>query len=351
MLKGNKNKIRFLLTGMLFLMLFFGMTVQSDAAWTQNEDGTYSYQKPDGEIAKSCWIQDSYYVNEAGIRVSGKQKIGKKWYYFLPKNGKLCKKRWVKIEGKYYYFDKDGVMQQKKWLFDHTYYVGKEGQRLTNQWKNGRYLNKRGKAYSGLKKVEGEYYYFDSQTHKKVTDTTLTIKGKRWQFDSKGVGRKTKIKAPSSGMKVQPEYYTQPVVSDEKLLSYLIYCEAGNQPYEGKVAVGIVVLNRVYSKKFRGTTVREVIYEQNQFNPVWDGAMARVFKKPSLVNAECKKAAKYVLKNRAKFAAGKTVKLKVNGKKIKFPYLFYMTAGSYYGFGLSAAYTQIGAHVFFKSWY
>ena len=35
--------------------------------------------------------------------------------------------------------------------------------------------------------------------------------------------------------------------SEQELLAALIYCEAGNQPYEGQVAVGAVVMNRVKS--------------------------------------------------------------------------------------------------------
>lgn len=35
--------------------------------------------------------------------------------------------------------------------------------------------------------------------------------------------------------------------SEQELLAALIFCEAGNQPYEGQVAVGAVVMNRVRS--------------------------------------------------------------------------------------------------------
>ena len=37
------------------------------------------------------------------------------------------------------------------------------------------------------------------------------------------------------------------VQADKELLAALIFCEAGNQPYEGQVAVGAVVMNRVKS--------------------------------------------------------------------------------------------------------
>lgn len=49
--------------------------------------------------------------------------------------------------------------------------------------------------------------------------------------------------------------------SDLKLLACLIYAEAGNQPYKGKVAVGNVVMNRVKSNLFP-KTLKEVIYQK-----------------------------------------------------------------------------------------
>lgn len=55
--------------------------------------------------------------------------------------------------------------------------------------------------------------------------------------------------------------------SDRKLLANLIYCEARGEVYEGKVAVGAVVINRVLSAVFPNTVVG-VIYAPNQFAPV-----------------------------------------------------------------------------------
>lgn len=64
-------------------------------------------------------------------------------------------------------------------------------------------------------------------------------------------------------------------VDVETLLAGLIYCEAGNQPYEGKVAVGAVVMNRVASGRFPNT-IQEVIYQRGQFTPAMTGKLARV---------------------------------------------------------------------------
>lgn len=60
---------------------------------------------------------------------------------------------------------------------------------------------------------------------------------------------------------------------DRDLLACIIYCEAGNQPYTGQVAVGAVVINRVRSAAFPNT-VSGVIYQPRQFSPVASGRLA-----------------------------------------------------------------------------
>lgn len=60
---------------------------------------------------------------------------------------------------------------------------------------------------------------------------------------------------------------------DRYLLAVLIYCEAGGEPYEGQVAVGSVVINRVLSSVYPNT-VSGVIYQDWQFSPVKSGRYA-----------------------------------------------------------------------------
>ncbi len=57
---------------------------------------------------------------------------------------------------------------------------------------------------------------------------------------------------------------------EQELLAALIYCEAGNQPYEGQVAVGAVVMNRVRSGSYPNT-ITDVIYQSGQFGPAMTG--------------------------------------------------------------------------------
>lgn len=60
---------------------------------------------------------------------------------------------------------------------------------------------------------------------------------------------------------------------DRKLLANLIYCEAGGEPYDGQVAVGAVVINRVLSSVFPDD-VSAVIYQPSQFSPAGSGRLA-----------------------------------------------------------------------------
>lgn len=70
------------------------------------------------------------------------------------------------------------------------------------------------------------------------------------------------------------ETYIASDVSEVQLLGALIQCEAGNQPYEGKVAVGAVVMNRVRSGAYPDT-IYGVISASGQFSPAGNGALTR----------------------------------------------------------------------------
>lgn len=74
---------------------------------------------------------------------------------------------------------------------------------------------------------------------------------------------------------VSEETVTTASSSDVSLLAALIYCEAGNQSREGKVAVGAVVMNRIASSSYPGS-IREVIYQSGQFSPAGSGWLDQV---------------------------------------------------------------------------
>ena len=62
---------------------------------------------------------------------------------------------------------------------------------------------------------------------------------------------------------------------DVTLLAAIIQCEAGSECYEGQVAVGAVVMNRLRSGSYP-STIYDVIYQKGQFTPAGSGSVARV---------------------------------------------------------------------------
>lgn len=63
--------------------------------------------------------------------------------------------------------------------------------------------------------------------------------------------------------------------SDVVLLAALIQAESGTQPYEGQVAVGNVVTNRLATGKY-GSSIYSVIYAKSQFGPAGSGQVAQI---------------------------------------------------------------------------
>ncbi|NRG48134.1 cell wall hydrolase, partial [Bacillus sp. CRN 9] len=60
--------------------------------------------------------------------------------------------------------------------------------------------------------------------------------------------------------------------NEQDLLARLVHAEAKGEPYEGKIAVAEVVLNRVSDDRFPDS-VKEVIYQDKQFQPVDNGSI------------------------------------------------------------------------------
>jgi len=102
---------------------------------------------------------------------------------------------------------------------------------------------------------------------------------------------KSRLAARSKWRDISEVSFTE---DDRYLLANLIYAEAGNQPYEGQVAVGAVVINRVLSSVFPNT-VSGVIYQHKQFAPVLDGHLALALAQ-NRATAACYRAADEAMK-------------------------------------------------------
>lgn len=152
-------------------------------------------------------------------------------------------------------------------------------------------------------------------------DTTAT--------ETKKTTKKTTTKE-SAKKTVEKETTKKTVVKKEtvnytkaelRLLSALIYSEANAESYNGKLAVAIVVMNRVRSGAFPDS-VKEVIYQKYQFGPVSNGSLSKQLAEydagryTNSYELECIKAAKEALNG--------TKNITVNGKSKDFSkYLFF----------------------------
>ena len=79
-------------------------------------------------------------------------------------------------------------------------------------------------------------------------------------FSNNNFGEKNHVQAASSGNQS----------SDIQLMARAINGEARGEPYEGQVAVGAVILNRVKDSRFPNT-IAGVIYQSGAFTAVSDG--------------------------------------------------------------------------------
>ena len=82
-------------------------------------------------------------------------------------------------------------------------------------------------------------------------------------------------------------------VDDLTLMAAIIYCEANIEPYETKVAVGAVIVNRMKSARFGGS-LYDVLSRPGQFTPYRTGKLADALAKGK-ANAACYDAAREAL--------------------------------------------------------
>ncbi|OUP50412.1 cell wall hydrolase [Lachnoclostridium sp. An181] len=126
------------------------------------------------------------------------------------------------------------------------------------------------------------YVPAESVTVTRPSQTAKTMEQIRAEEEAKKKAEEEKRRAEEAAKRAEEAKKagaTSPAMSasasDEELLAALIYCEAGGEPYEGQVAVGAVVLNRVRSGKFPNS-IRGVIYQAGQFGPAVTGKLERV---------------------------------------------------------------------------
>lgn len=155
----------------------------------------------------------------------------------------------------------------------------------------------------------------------KVVEETEVVEEQKEEKEEKEVKKETKEKEEKTSEKKETTKkntekkaaYTQ---AELRLLSCLISCEAGSEPYAGKLAVGIVVVNREESSRFPNS-IKSVIYQKYQFGPARNGSLAAALKRydhgkfTSANDKDCIKAAKEALNGTKKVTyKGKEINLK-----------------------------------------
>lgn len=144
----------------------------------------------------------------------------------------------------------------------------------------------------------------------------------------------SKKKSTTKKKKSKKKKYSK---AELRLMASIINCEAGSEPYQGKLAVGIVVMNRVSSKSFPNS-IKGVIYQKGQFSPVRNGSLKKRLRQYDAKKTgsrqwkSCISAAKKVLQGK------KTILYKGKTKNMKSFHFF-----SVY---LAGARMKLGGHKF-----
>lgn len=94
----------------------------------RTRDGKSYFLGSDGEIEKSTWIENTYYVDDKGVMVKnswvhtdGKDGLKEEGWYFLGKNGKT-EEGWKNVGDGRYNFDSDGKMRTG-WFYEGEIYT------------------------------------------------------------------------------------------------------------------------------------------------------------------------------------------------------------------------------------
>ncbi|MCI8292488.1 MAG: cell wall hydrolase [Hespellia sp.] len=127
------------------------------------------------------------------------------------------------------------------------------------------FVDKIGTTWSEVEKSMEWALLSDTVTEITKENFRSTIEAERKKQETAKLAAEETARREAEAQAIQERHQ-----QDQELLAALIFCEAGNQPYEGQVAVGAVVLNRVNSGTYPNS-IPEVIYQPGQFGPARTG--------------------------------------------------------------------------------
>lgn len=182
----------------------------------------------------------------------------------------------------------------------------------------------------------------DNKETAKVEKDTKSVKDDESKSEVKSVEKKT-----TKTVTKKENNYTK---AELRLLSSLIYAEAGNQSYKGKLAVANIVINRAKSSVFwHVDTIKEVVYDSKwgvQFSVIKKGSSGTSPLSRALSKYDSKKYSSEADKKSME-ACIKAAKAALNGENNIGSYLYF----NGYSKTLAKKYPNheiIGDHIFYK---
>ena len=145
---------------------------------------------------------------------------------------------------------------------------------------------------SQISDAEKRAWEFEERLRQQEESLESLERKKRQEEENEKRAKQNNITSNTSGIPLGSPPATVTSASSVQLLAAIIECEAGGESYEGKIAVGNVVMNRVASNRYPGT-IPEVLYQRSQFTPVTSGRFVLVLSRGA--NGACTQAAQDVL--------------------------------------------------------
>lgn len=133
---------------------------------------------------------------------------------------------------------------------------------------------------------------FEEQLRQQEESLESLQRKKQQEEEAERRAAENNITDNTSGIPLGSPPATVTSASNVQLLAAIIECEAGGESYEGKIAVGNVVMNRVASNRYPNT-IADVLYQRSQFTPVTSGRFVLVLSRGA--NSACTQAAQDVL--------------------------------------------------------
>ena len=173
-MKSNKTKSAMTALVIAAMLCSAAMPIRAAEAQWVNNNGTWSYVKEDGSIAKG-WIKDGdcwYAFDDNGAMRTGWIASNEHWY-FMGESGVMQADAWVEDNGARYYIKGTGVMAKD--------YV-KDGYELTEDGKAIPLAESKSVVLTDPEALEGEVIegnlYVDVTTAKALELKGVTVKGK-----------------------------------------------------------------------------------------------------------------------------------------------------------------------------